>query len=242
MFSRLIESFFELIIPFMAKMLVKQTDKEKIVEENYKKTLKIVARLTKKPVIFAMIGLVGSGKSSVARKIASQIGANIIEGDTIRSELKKVGEKYDNTRIIAENIAISIIMNGGNIVLDSDFIDSKKRAVIANKAKKARVKLIFIRVTCDLDTSIGRIISASNTDSADNFFGGATTLWKNEKKGSVVKIREIIRRIPQHYRWENKAGGKWVAKKISVEVGATIDTTDEDKWPEQVLKLASKLK
>lgn len=126
MFSRLIESFFELIIPFMAKMLVKQTDKEKIVEENYKKTLKIVARLTKKPVIFAMIGLVGSGKSSVARKIASQIGANIIEGDAIRSELRKVGEKYENTRIIAENIAINIIMNGGNIVLDSDFIDSKR--------------------------------------------------------------------------------------------------------------------
>jgi len=45
--------------------------------------------LTQTPVIVAIIGLVGSGKSSVAQELAKHIGATVIEGDDIRIELRK---------------------------------------------------------------------------------------------------------------------------------------------------------
>lgn len=242
MFSRLIEFILTLIIPYMAKKIIKLTEKEKSVEEIYKKKIPKIARHTKKQVIVAMIGLVASGKSTVAKEIASKIGAGVIEADAIRVELRKIGEKYDNAFLITKNIAQQIIKNGGNLVLDSDFIDPKKRALARNFADQSNVRLVFVRTICDIDISIGRAISANSNVSADDFFGGATTPWQGEKKGSVVKIREMIRRMSLHYKWENALGGKWKLKTISVPLLGVIDTSDNKKWHDQVSKLVSKLK
>lgn len=44
----------------------------------------------KKPTIYAMIGLVGSGKTTIARDINAQTGASIINGDEIRIKLRQM--------------------------------------------------------------------------------------------------------------------------------------------------------
>ncbi len=67
--------------------------------------LDIKKRKTEKPVVVAIIGLVGSGKSSMAQEIAKHIGATIIDGDDIRIELRKQSERYERARAIGENAA-----------------------------------------------------------------------------------------------------------------------------------------
>ena len=56
-----------------------------------------------------------------------------------------------------------------------------------------------------------------------------------------MKIREMWRRMPQHYRWENKAGGRWVIKNPPCAVLADIDTTVSSQWKREVEKCAKQL-
>ena len=65
------------------------------VQESFINSLKIDKRKTIQPLVVALVGLVGSGKSSVAQKLAPLIGATVIGGDRIRVELRKRGNRIN---------------------------------------------------------------------------------------------------------------------------------------------------
>ena len=245
MLAQLMEATLPSIIGVMVHKREKLTPKELAAQKSFLAKLGVIQkRKTDEPVIVAMIGLAGSGKSSVSQELSKLIGATVIEGDDIRIELRKHGEQYERARALAENIALEVVNQGGNIILDSDFIDPKKRASIREKARKAGIRLVFIcTYTDDFDVMVGRTLTADYKNSVDDFFGGASSQWKGseQSKGAVVKVREMWRRTPHHYRWENKGGGKWVIKNPPCKVLADIDTTDEKKWKEEVRKCADKL-
>ena len=90
---------------------------------------------------------------------------------------------------------------------------------------------------------MGRILTASYRGHVEDFFGGASTKWSGsaQSKGAVVKLREMMRRLPQHYRWENKVGGRWVIKNPPCKVLADIDTTNPAEWKNEVTKCAKQL-
>jgi len=201
-------------------------------------------RKTKKPVILAMVGLVGSGKSAIAKELAKLIGAKVIESDRIRVELRKAGKSYEGVQKIAEDTVRKIIKQGGNVVLDADFVNPKKRADLRKQAKKLGAKLLFIRTYADPDIMIGRVTTARYRDNKEDFFGGASSIWhaSEQSKGAAVKIREMWRRTPHHYRWENKEGGRWVLKKLPFALFSEIDATDTKHWKVEVKKLAKNLK
>lgn len=236
----------EAVLPYIVGAMVHKcerlTAKERAAEQKYLAELAIAKRLTERPVIVACLGLVGSGKSTVARELARLIGGTIVEGDAIRVELRKRGETYDRARAIAEDAALEVVKQGGNAVLDSDFVDDKKRASIREKARQAGIRLVFIRTLCDIDVMVGRVLAATYKNSPDDFFGGASSPWKGsgQSRGAAVKVREMLRRAPQHYRWVNEIGGTWIPKKFSFAILATIDTADE-KWKRNVEKCAKKL-
>jgi predicted kinase len=221
----------------------KLTQKEQRAQDSFLAKLDIKKRKTKKPVIVAIIGLVGSGKSSVAQELAKHIGATVIEGDDIRIELRKQSERYEKSRAIAENAAIKVVKQGGNVILDSDFVDEKKRASVREKARKAGIRLVFVRTHCDIDVMVGRVLTATYHNRVDDFFGGASSKWtgSEQSKGAAVKVREMWRRTPHHYRWVNQGGGKWVLKKFPFAIFAEIDTTDSNSWKRDVEKYAKQL-
>lgn len=245
MFGRLIEFILPRIIGIAITVLKHDilTKKERAAQDVFMTKLNIKKCKTKKQVIVAIIGLVGSGKSSVAQELAKHIGATIIEGDDIRIELRKQGERYEKARAIAENAAIEVIKQGGNVILDSDFVDKKKRASLREKARKAGVRLVFVRTHCDVDVVVGRVLTATYRNHVDDFFGGASSKWtgSEQSKGAAVKVREMQRRTPHHYRWVNQGGGKWVLKKFPFAIFAEIDTTDSNSWKREVEKYAKKL-
>ena len=241
MFGQLIEYSLWRIIGVMHKLEEKNfTKKERAAQSAFMAKLVVKKRKTKRPIVVALIGLVGSGKSSVARELAKHIGATVIEQDAIRVELRKQRERYERSRAIAENAAIEVIRQGGNVVLDSDFVDEKKRASLREKARKAGVRPVFIRTYCDFDVMVGRVLAATYRNRADDFFGGAFSKWKGAQKGAAVKVREMWRRTPLHYRWVNQGGGKWVLKKFPFAIFAEIDTTSGS-WKREVERCAKKL-
>jgi len=241
--KRLIEMVLPVMIGIMIHKRESLTSKERQAQDTFISALKVASHKTEKPTMIAMVGLVGSGKSSVAKELARILLATIIEGDDIRVQLCKQNERYEGTRKIAENAVLKIIEQGGNVILDSDHIDPKKRASLREKIKQTGAKLIFIRTHTDYDVMAGRAIGAEYRPSEDDFFGGAglKSKWQGNNPGAVVKLREMWRRTPNHYRWENKVGGRWVLKKLPFSIFATVDTTDENKWKAEIQKVAKRI-
>lgn len=244
MIAQLIEMALPSIIGIMVHRKESLTQKERKAQEAFIKSLHMGKRLTEKQIVVAIVGLVGSGKSSVAKELAKLIGATVVEGDEIRVQLRKVDERYEGARKIGENATFEILIQGGNVVLDSDYSDQKKRASLREKLKGMGVELIFIRTHVDVDTMVGRVITADYQDKPGDFFGGASSSWKGpeQSKGAAVKIREMWRRTPHHYRWSTEfPGGSWVLKKLPFKIFAEIDTTDPVKWKKEVKKVVEKL-
>lgn len=198
---------------------------------------KVIKRKTTAPIIIGMIGIVGSGKTSVAEVLAETLGAVLISGDDIRVKLRKEKERYEGTRKIAEDLAVEALKLGGNVVIDSDFIDEKKRSSLIAKAKKVRARVLFVRVFADPDVIIGRIMA----NPANDFFRGASSVWKGDSAGNVVKLREFWRRTPRHFTWRDRTGGEWRPKKLPVRLLADVNTSDEAVWRQQVRWAASQL-
>lgn len=243
MFGQLNEFVLSRIIGVMVHRREILTEGERAAREAFTAKLKIEKRKTGKPFIVAFIGLVGSGKSSVARELAKHIGATVVGGDDIRIELRKRSENYERARAVAEDAALEIVRRGGNAVLDSDFVDRKKRASLREKARKVDVPVVFICTYADYDIMIGRALTADYYNHCNDFFGGAGTAWQGgeQTKGAVVKIREMLRRTPLHYKWKNELGGRWVIKNPPCVVIADIDTTDSSEWKREVKKCAEQL-
>ena len=110
MLAQLIEAVLPSIIGVMVHKREKLTPKELAAQKSFLTKLGVIQkRKTDEPVIVAMIGLTGSGKSSVAQEFAKHIGGTVIEGDEIRIELRKQGERYDRARALAENIALEVV-------------------------------------------------------------------------------------------------------------------------------------
>lgn len=212
-------------------------------QKEFLTTLQIQKRKTKQPLVVAFVGLVASGKSTVARKLAAYISATIIEGDTIRVFLRKHGVPYDKTQRIAEHAMTKVIKSGGNVILSSDHIDPEKRSRLRQKTKELGARLVFLHTYTDYDIMAGRAVSAQYRNTQNDLFASATTTWPGNKqsRGAVVKLREMWRRTPHHYRWDKTGGGKWVLRKLDFSLFAEIDTSHPQYWKKQIKKMGKRL-
>ncbi len=194
------------------------------VSKEFISLLKAPKRKSKNPVVVAMVGLIGSGKSSVAKALAPLIGATLIGGDSIRITLRQRSQDYNPVRNITKKATIAALKLGSNVVLDSDFVVQKKRKDLEKTFKS---NIFYLRTFAERDTMIGRLIKAKYTP---------RDLFKN----STIAIREMWRRTPHHYNWSKADGGKFILKKLKIPFLAEIDTTTP-KWSEKVKEIAAKI-
>ncbi|MEK7536926.1 MAG: AAA family ATPase [Patescibacteria group bacterium] len=123
MLNKLTEAILPLIMGIMVHRKEVLSPKAQRAQNAYLAKLEVNQRKTKKPVVVGFLGLVGSGKSSVAKDLVRHIGGTVVEGDAIRVCLRKEGERYKYVRQIAENVALEVLKQGGNVVFDSDQAD-----------------------------------------------------------------------------------------------------------------------
>lgn len=137
----------------MEHALEELTDREEEAKNSFAQELargifNIKQRKTEEPVLVAFIGSTGSGKGVVAKELAEYIGATVIKNDAVCAELRKQREPYEHAYLIAESIAFGFLENRRNIILDFDFADEDRQSSLREKARKADVRLIFIRTYC----------------------------------------------------------------------------------------------
>ena len=173
--------------------------------------------------------------------LAHEIGGVVVSADELRTALRREKVGYKNIRELSLSIGAKIVEQGGNIIINSDFIDPKKREKLNAIGKAHDVSTLYVQVVCDPDVLFGRIIEEKYGTPTSDLFAGAKSIWKGKKKGAVVKFREMWRRTPHHYTWSEEGGGQWKIKNVQNVLGI-IDTTDEKKIQKQVKLLIKKLK
>ena len=129
------------------------------------------AVLTVQPVLMAMTGLSGTGKSTVARRLARALGARLFASDIVRKELAGIegpapaawGEglyrsewtraTYDRLFALAE----ASLDAGIPIVLDASFLATEQRLSAAAVAARANAQLVLVETVCDEETVAARL-------------------------------------------------------------------------------------
>lgn len=124
-----------------------------------------------RPVMIAMTGLSGTGKSTLARVIARITGATLLDTDIIRKDVAYLGgdlakargediytpewtrRTYD--RMIGEGR--SSAGAGMAAILDGTFLDQTLRDQAASAARAAGVPFVLLQVTCDDDVARQRV-------------------------------------------------------------------------------------
>lgn len=99
-------------------------------------------------ILTIMIGISGSGKSTVAKKLAEQSGAKIVSTDGIR------GEFGDETRQDINGLVFKIartrvefdLSKGQDVIVDATNVDVKSRAefIEIGKSCKAEIRAVFV--------------------------------------------------------------------------------------------------
>jgi hypothetical protein len=107
-----------------------------------------------KPVILAMSGYSGTGKSVVAASIADALDAPILATDRLRLEQTAAPDRYDPAnRLAIYNLmmerARQPILAGNPVILDGAFLREEERILAAKLAMETEVPLIFVRVVAE---------------------------------------------------------------------------------------------
>jgi len=141
------------------------------------------AVLGARPVVVAMTGLSGTGKSSVAQRLARALGLRYASSDVVRKELAGVegaapaawGEGIyaagltEATYARMGELASEALEAGEGVVLDATFRDGAQRQILADIAARHGATIMLIEVTCDEEVVAKRLAArARRGDSASD--------------------------------------------------------------------------
>ncbi|MBN1381706.1 MAG: AAA family ATPase [Deltaproteobacteria bacterium] len=121
------------------------------------------ARL-EQPTLILMAGLMGTGKSALARKLASRLGADIIRSDVLRKEMLRIDptERHPDAfgqGIYADDIsqqtydkaleaALAKLRTGRSVIIDASFKKRSERLNAYQAAKRLPVPFFVIECRC----------------------------------------------------------------------------------------------
>jgi len=133
--------------------------------------LATAAALTIRPVLLVMTGLSGTGKSTVAQRLARALGASLLASDRVRKDLAGVagaapaawGEGLYDARWTEATYralfarAATALAAGQPVVLDATFLAPTQRQGAAAVAARAGGPLLLVETICDEATVAARL-------------------------------------------------------------------------------------
>ncbi|MEV8214797.1 ATP-binding protein [Leifsonia sp. NPDC077715] len=105
------------------------------------------------PMLVAMAGLPGSGKSTIAEILAGRIGATVISVDPIEASILRAGIDSDQPTglaayLVAETMAEQVLLSGHSVVVDAVNAVEPARLQWRDLAERCDVKLRVVETVC----------------------------------------------------------------------------------------------
>ncbi len=125
--------------------------------QEYEKRIPLPERSSRKPWILAVVGLVGSGKTTVVKFIADQMNMPRISTDMLRHVLAENGFNMVRTVDLAKVLAQKYLEAGYSISLDGDAITPEHRELFAQAAKHFGIPLVLIHVNTPDETVLEQL-------------------------------------------------------------------------------------
>jgi len=133
--------------------------------------LATAAAVTVPPLLVAMTGLSGSGKSTVAERLARALGARLFASDRVRKELAGIAaaapaawgeglyraEWTSRTYDRLFTLAASHLAAGSSVVLDATFLSGELRQRAAEVSRHNNARLVLVETVCDEATVAARL-------------------------------------------------------------------------------------
>lgn len=114
------------------------------VEAEYEKTLSLPEEKPARSFILCPIGVVGAGKTSVVRPLATRLSLVRISTDEIRKIFKEHGYGWDRVRELGTRLAEKYIRFGYSVALDADCLGRAQQ--LKDFSKENSVPLVWIKV------------------------------------------------------------------------------------------------
>jgi predicted kinase len=134
------------------------------------------------PVLIAIGGRSGTGKSTLARDLAPSIGAPpgavILRSDEIRKRMRGVAastrlDATSYTAMVSRDVyaalaerAIAIVRDGHGVIVDATYLNAGERVAIARKAEAAAIPFVGIWLDGTPDVLLARV-AGRHTDASD---------------------------------------------------------------------------
>jgi predicted kinase len=105
------------------------------------------------PMLIAMAGLPGAGKSTIAEVLSARLSATIVSVDPIESAILLAGIDSDQPTglaayLVAETLAEQVLMSGHTVIVDAVNAVEPARLQWRDLAARAEVPLRVIEVVC----------------------------------------------------------------------------------------------
>jgi Predicted kinase len=105
------------------------------------------------PVLVAMAGLPGAGKSTIAEVLGARLGATIVSVDPIESAILHAGIDADQPTglaayLVAETMAEQVLASGRSVIVDAVNAVEPARLQWRDLASRSEVSLRVVEVTC----------------------------------------------------------------------------------------------
>jgi aminoglycoside phosphotransferase family enzyme/predicted kinase len=147
------------------------------VEREYLGLADEYARRMGPPLVVVVRGLMGTGKSTLARALSKKLGLRLFHTDAIRRELFPLDCKehaYGGGKYCAEhrqrvydvllNRGTEALNSGISVALDGTFLTSRSRAEAAERAQRAGAMLLLVECRCPGDVARQRIAERLRAD------------------------------------------------------------------------------
>ena len=154
--------------------------------------------------LFLVAGLMGTGKSVLARALAPLVGAEIIQTDAVRKELLRIPvseHRYEGfgqgiysadisrqTYAKALEIALGKLRTAGAVIIDASYKDREARSRAFEAGRRAGASVVVLECVCPEDIIEKRL--QSRQSGGGDVSDGRWEIFQAQK-GSFERIEEI---------------------------------------------------